>query len=229
MNIGVVLSGCGVYDGSEIHEAVSTLLAIEQNGGHYSCFAPNIIQHHTINHKTGEETKEKRNVLVESARIARGNIADISSARIDLLDGLVIPGGFGAAKNLTKWAFEGPDGEIISELRKLIIDMVAEGKPVVGLCMGPTVIAKAFQGTGLSIKLTVGNTTDDSPYDITEISDAMNSTGAVSEMKSIKEICFDEDNLVITAPCYMMEASILEVYNNAKMAIDKMFEVLNNQ
>lgn len=227
MNIGVVLSGCGVYDGSEIQEAVSTLLAIEQNGGDYICYAPNIEQHHTINHKTGEESKDKRNVLVESARIARGNISDITSAKVSLLDGLVIPGGFGAAKNLTKWAFEGPDGAINSELRKLIIDMVAEGKPVVGLCMGPTVIAKAFEGTGLSLKLTVGTTEEDSPYDIAEVSEGMVKAGAIAEMKSVREICVDEDNNVITAPCYMMDATILEVYNNTKMAIDKLFELLN--
>lgn len=227
MNIGVVLSGCGVYDGSEIQEAVSTLLAIEQNGGDYICYAPNIEQHHTINHKTGEESKDKRNVLVESARIARGNISDITSAKVALLDGLVIPGGFGAAKNLTKWAFEGPDGAINSELRKLIIDMVAEGKPVVGLCMGPTVIAKAFEGTGLSLKLTVGTTEEDSPYDIVEVSEGMVKAGAIAEMKSVREICVDEDNNVITAPCYMMDATILEVYNNTKMAIDKLFELLN--
>lgn len=228
MNIGVVLSGCGVYDGSEIQEAVSVLLAIEQNGGDYVCYAPNINQHHVINHKTGEETGEIRNVLVESARIARGNISDVATAKISLLDGLVIPGGFGAAKNLTKWAFEGPDGDINSEVRKLIIDMVAEGKPVVGLCMGPTVIAKAFEGLGLSLKLSVGTTEDSSPYDIAEISEAMNKAGAIAEMCSINEICVDEDNLVISAPCYMMDASITDVYNNTKMAIDKMFEMLKD-
>lgn len=228
MNIGVVLSGCGVYDGSEIHEAVSVLLSIEQNGGDYICYAPNIDQHHVINHKTGEETDETRNVLVESARIARGNISDITSAKTSLLDALVIPGGFGAAKNLTKWAFEGPDGDINSELRKVIIDMVAEGKPVVGLCMGPTVIAKAFEGTGLSLKLTVGTTEESSPYDIDEISKGMEKAGAIAEMCSIEQICVDEENLVITAPCYMMDASILEVYTNTKMAIDKLFELLNN-
>lgn len=229
MNIGVVLSGCGVYDGSEIQEAVSTFLAIEQNGGDYSCYAPNILQHHTINHKTGEETADKRNVLVESARIARGNISDIASARESFLDGLVIPGGFGAAKNLTKWAFQGPDGEIISELRKLIIDMVAAGKPVVALCMGPTVVAKAFEGTGVSLKLTVGTSEEPSPYDILEVSNGMEKAGAVVEMKSIREICVDEENKVITAPCYMMDASILEVYQNTKSAIDKMFEFLNEK
>lgn len=225
MNIGVVLSGCGVYDGSEIHEAVSVLLSIEQNGGDYICYAPNIEQHHVVNHKTGEETQETRNVLVEAARIARGNISDITTAKPSLLDALVIPGGFGAAKNLTKWAFEGPDGNINSELRKLIIDMIAEGKPIVGLCMGPTVIAKAVEGT-ICLKLTVGSTEEPSPYDIADINAGIEKSGSVVELCSINQICYDEENKIITAPCYMMDANILEVYNNTKMAIDKLFEIL---
>jgi enhancing lycopene biosynthesis protein 2 len=228
MNIGVVLSGCGVYDGSEIHEAVSVLLSIEQNGGDYICYAPDIEQHHVVNHKTGEETQETRNVLVEAARIARGNISNIATAKPSLLDALVIPGGFGAAKNLTKWAFEGPDGDINSELRKLIIDMIAEGKPIVGLCMGPTVIAKAVEGT-ISLKLTVGTTKESSPYDIEEVNQGIIKTGSSVELCSINQICYDEENRVITAPCYMMDASVLEVYNNTKMAIDKLFEILNNE
>src|SRR5687767_2397148 len=103
--IAVILSGCGVFDGSEIHEAVFTLLAIAENGGEYQCFAPDIQQHHVLNHITGDELKESRNVLVESARIARGNIQPLSAYQSKNFDGLAIPGGFGAAKNLTKWAF----------------------------------------------------------------------------------------------------------------------------
>ncbi|MDC1069060.1 isoprenoid biosynthesis glyoxalase ElbB [Candidatus Kapabacteria bacterium] len=228
MNIGVLLSGSGVYDGSEIHEAVFTLLSIEKNGGDAICFAPNIDQHHVINHLNGEELEETRNVLIESARITRGNIRDVEHADTELLDALVIPGGFGAAKNLSKWAIDGPSSEINSEVRKLIIDMIAEGKPVVGLCMGPTVIAKAVQGTGMTIKLTVGTTEEHSPYDIAEISEGLTFVGAESVMQSIDGIVFDEVNNVITAPCYMMDATISEVNNNVNMAIDKLFEVLKS-
>jgi enhancing lycopene biosynthesis protein 2 len=110
MKIGVLLSGCGVYDGTEIHEAVLTLLALDRLGVEVQCIAPDMAQHHVINHLTGEEMPETRNVLVEAARIARGNIIALSQADPDSLDGLAMPGGFGAAKNLTKWAFAGPDG-----------------------------------------------------------------------------------------------------------------------
>lgn len=226
MNIGVLLSGCGVYDGSEVHEATFTLLAIKQNGGDYSCYAPDKDQYHVIDHLSGDEAEgEKRNILTESARIARGNISDVTKAKIDLLDALVIPGGFGAAKNLSTWAIDGPDSEIDSDVRRLIIHMLAEGKPIVALCMGPTVVAKAVEGTGMSVRLTVGSTEESSPYDIQGISDGMKQIGANPEMASIDQIVYDESNNVISAPCYMMDAEIDQIYDNVKMAIDKLFEI----
>ncbi len=221
--IAVILSGCGVFDGSEIHEAVFTLLAITENGGKYQCFAPDIDQHHVLDHRTGNEMNEKRNVLVESARIARGNILPLSEYKSSEYDGLVIPGGFGAAKNLTKWAFSGPDGEINEEVKDAIATTVKAKKTVVGLCMGPTVIAKALEGSGISSHLTVGSTNEPSPYDIEAISGGMEKTGAVAEMKTIREITIDSTLKIITAPCYMMEADILQVRNNVKQAIDAMF------
>lgn len=226
--IGVLLSGNGVYDGSEIHESVFTLLAIDENRGVAVCMAPNIQQHHVVNHITGEEMPEARNVLVEAARIARGAISDLAEMTADNLDALVIPGGFGAAKNLTTWAFSGPDGEINAEVKRIINQMVNAKKPVVGLCMGPTVIAKALQGAGLNEHLTVGTTKEASPYEIDAISQGMEKTGAVAEMKTIREISIDHKNRIITAPCYMMEASITDVRNNIKQAIDELFEMLED-
>lgn len=226
MKIGVLLSGNGVYDGSEIQEAVFTLLSIDENGADAVCMAPDIDQHHVLNHLTGEEMSEKRNVLIESARIARGDINKISEVNIDDLDALVIPGGFGAAKNLTKWAFSGPDGEIELDVRDIIRKVNSQGKPIVGLCMGPTVISKALQGTGIKSHLTVGTDKEASPYEIAEISAGMEKAGAVAEMKSIRELSVDEENKIITAPCYMMEASIKEVNNNIRLAMDKLFEMI---
>mgnify|MGYP000566094572 CR=1 FL=1 len=167
MKIGVLLSGCGVYDGSEIQEAVFTLLAIEENGAEAVCFAPDKDQAHVINHIDGStESGEKRNTLKESARISRGKIQSINKTSIDHFDALVIPGGFGAAKNLNKWAFEGPDGDIDHAVKSMILDMVTAKKPIAALCMGPTVIAKALQGSGIGTKLTVGTDKEASPYDI---------------------------------------------------------------
>jgi enhancing lycopene biosynthesis protein 2 len=226
MKIGVLLSGSGVYDGSEIHESVFTLLHIDKHGAEAVCMAPNTDQHHVINHLNGEETNEKRNVLVESARIARGEISDIKDVSEKSIDALVIPGGFGTAKNHTKWAFSGPEGEINPEVKRIINEMVVAGKPVVGLCMGPTTIAKALQGSGISANLTVGSTDAPSPYEIEAISQGMESTGAKSNMKTVREILIDPENKIVTAPCYMMEAGISEIHDNIKQAIDAMFEML---
>ncbi len=226
MKIGVLLSGNGVFDGSEIHEAVFTLLAIEENKAEAICMAPDIEQHHVVNHLTGDEMNEKRNVLVESARIARGEIKDLAEVNADDLDALILPGGFGAAKNLTKWAFSGPDGEILPEVKRIITEMVMNNKPVGGLCMGPTVVAKALEGTSVQAELTVGTDEDPSPYDIKAISKGMEKTGATAVMKKISEIHVDEKNKIVTAPCYMMEATISEIRINVKMAVDKLISLI---
>jgi enhancing lycopene biosynthesis protein 2 len=218
--VGVILSGCGVYDGSEIHESVFTLLAIDELGAKAVCFAPDANQHHVVNHLNGEEMKEQRNMLVEAARIARGDIRPLSEFNASELDALVIPGGFGAAKNLTKWAFSGPDGEIRGDVENAIRSMVESQKPVCGLCMGPTVIAKALEGTEIHATLTVGTTQQKSPYEIGAISQGMEKAGAKPVMKSVHEIAVDETYKIVSAPCYMMEARISEVRNNIFQAID---------
>lgn len=224
--IGVLLSGSGVYDGSEIHETTLALLAIAQNGGEAVCLAPDVNQHHVVNHITGEEMEETRNVLIESARIARGQIQAVSAADVNELDALVIPGGFGTAKNHTKWAFDGPDGEINQEVKSLITQVVSSQKPLVGLCMAPTTIAKALEGTDIHASLTVGTQSQPSPYEIEAISQGMEKVGAKAEMKSVQEILIDSQNKIITAPCYMMEASIVDVHHNIQQAIKALFEQL---
>lgn len=226
MKIGVLLSGNGVYDGTEIQEAVFTLLSIDEHGAEAVCMAPDVEQHHVLDHTTGNEMDEKRNVFIESARIVRGNIRKLYEVDASEIDALVLPGGFGAAKNLTKWAFSGPDGEIHEGVKKIICEIHSAGKPVVGLCMGPTVIAKAFEGTEVHAHLTVGTTEEPSPYEIDAISQGMEKTGAVAEMKSVREIHYDAENKIITAPCYMMDASVSEIRKNIKQAIDKLFEIL---
>lgn len=223
--IGVLLHGNGVFDGSEIHESVFALLAIAEVGAEAICFAPNVNQHHVLNHITGQEMTETRNVLVESARIARGNIKDIVDVNADELDGLVMPGGFGTAKNITKWAFEGPAGSILESVKTLILTLVRQGKPIAGLCMSPTTIAKALEGTEFHAHLSVGTTEEASPYDIAAISAGMESIGQVAEMASVREVAVDKDLKIITAPCYMMEASIVEVRENIKLAIEKLISL----
>ncbi|MDH5717849.1 MAG: isoprenoid biosynthesis glyoxalase ElbB [Spirochaetia bacterium] len=224
--IAVLLSGCGVYDGSEIHESVLTILALEKKGFELTFLAPDIEQHHVIDHTKGEEMNEKRNVLVEAARIARGNIKPISSVSSDSFDGLVIPGGFGAAKNFTKWAFSGPEGEINADVKKFIIDTARAKKPITAMCMAPVVLAKALSDTNINASLTVGTTEDKSPYDIAAISQGMENLGAKAKMCKVEEAITDIENKIVTTPCYMMDTSITAVNKGIEKAIDEFEKLL---
>ncbi|WP_027001407.1 isoprenoid biosynthesis glyoxalase ElbB [Hugenholtzia roseola] len=226
MKIGVLLSGSGVYDGAEIHESVLTLLALDMMGVSYFCIAPDKPQHHVINHLTGEEMAEKRNVLVEAARIARGNITPLSQVSAKDMDGLVMPGGFGVAKNFTAWAFEGAAGEIDADVKRLIQELVAKHKPIAALCMSPTTLAKALEGTGLAAKLSVGTTAAPSPYDIAAISEGMRSIGVNAVMCAIDEVVADDAHNIVTTPCYMMEGSIAQVYAGIQKTIAKLVEMV---
>ncbi|MBU2020450.1 MAG: isoprenoid biosynthesis glyoxalase ElbB [Bacteroidetes bacterium] len=219
MKVGILLSGCGVYDGAEIQEAVFTMLAIEEIGASYQCIGINANQHHVINHFDGSESNETRNMLHEAARIARGNIIDIESVKLDEIDALVIPGGFGSAKNFTKWAFNGPDGDILKEVKLLLVNLYNIGKPIVALCVSPVVVAKALEGNSRNIELTIGSIAEESPYDINAFQEGLSSSGVKTKDKTRSEIHVDEVNRIITAPCYMMETTTLQVRDNIQQAI----------
>jgi len=226
MKIAVILSGSGVYDGSEIQESVFTLLALDERGAEYQVFAPDKNQFHVINHLTGEEMPETRNVLVESARIARGDAKDLREYKASDFNGLVIPGGFGAAKNLNQWALKGPDGEIDADVKRSILETVEAKKPIAGLCMGPTVIAKALEGSKYHAELTVGTTEEKSPYEIAGISAGLEKTGATPVMKTIREVQVDNSLKIVTAPCYMMEGSISDVKKNIDLAVGEFIKLI---
>lgn len=219
MKIGILLSGCGVYDGAEIQETVLTMLAIKEAGHNYMCISINKNQHHVINHTSGEEMKESRNMLIESARIARGDIKDLTQVDPADIDALVIPGGFGSAKNFTKWAFSGPDGEILPEVKLLLVNLVNVGKPICALCVSPVVLAKALEGANVNAKMTIGSDKETSPYDIQGFSEGLEKIGATTAMKTVREVMVDTKNKIVTAPCYMMDANIVEIRNNIKAAI----------
>jgi enhancing lycopene biosynthesis protein 2 len=199
--IGVLLSGCGVYDGSEIHEAVLTLLFLAQRGGEAVCIAPNVNQAEVINHLTGEKMNETRNILVESARIARGQVKDISAVSAGDLDGLILPGGFGAAKNLCEFASKGPTGEVLPEVSRLILEMFKAKKPIGGLCIAPATLAMALKE--YSVEVTIGNDVN--------ISTALGMTGAKHKSCCVEEIAVDEANNVVTTPAYMLGPGIKDV------------------
>ena len=219
MKIGILLSGCGVFDGSEIQEAVFTVLALQEADLDYQFIGINKVQHHVINHFTSEVTEESRNMLHEAARIARGNIVDIQTVSASDYDGLVIPGGFGSAKNFTTWAFDGPASSILDEVKLLIVNFFNAGIPIVALCVSPVVIAMALADTDHKPELAIGTTAGKSSYDIASFQQGLQATGATTVDKDVTEIQIDYKNRIITAPCYMMEASPLEVRNNIQKSI----------
>lgn len=211
----VLLSGCGVYDGAEIHEATLSLLAIVSQGGSYEIFAPDTNQHHVINHITGEEMEETRNVLVESARIARGKISDLKQFNPASFDGLLLPGGFGAAKNLSSWAFEGADASVLPEVEKAISGMHALKKPVGALCISPVILAKVLG----KVQLTIGD--DESTID------AIESLGARHVSTTHGEVVVDPDHLLVTTPCYMLDAAIDQIADGANKLVDAMIKLMD--
>lgn len=199
--IGVVLSGCGVFDGSEIHEAVLTLLAIEENGARAVCMAPNRDQLHVINHLTGQESGETRNVLVEAARIARGNIEDLAGVSAEDLDALVFPGGFGAAKNLSTFAVDGPSGSVDADVRRLFEAVHAARKPIGLICISPAIGAQLLGPSG--VELTIG--TD------AETARQLESLGARHVDCAVTEIHVDPERKVVSTPAYMLGQNLSEV------------------
>lgn len=199
--VGVLLAGCGVFDGSEIHEAVLTLLYLNQEGVEIVCMAPDIPQAHVINHLTQEEMDETRNVLVESARIARGEIKNLSDVKAEDLDALIIPGGFGAAKNLSDFAFKGPNGTVNHEVKNLLEDMAAAGKPIGGLCIAPATIGMALKDRKPS--LTIGNHE--------ETIGALKALGVTHKVCAVDETNIDRENKIVTTPAYMLGPEIKDV------------------
>ena len=212
--IAMVLSGCGVFDGSEIHEATLSLLAIAKKGCAYEIFAPDIKQYHVVNHITGDEMEETRNVLVESARIARGKIRDLKEFHPADFDGLLFPGGFGAAKNLSTWAFEGADAAILPEVEVAITGMVAMKKPVGALCISPVILARVLG----EVHLTIGD--DESTID------ALESLGTKHVYATHGEVVVDPDHMLVTTPCYMLDANIVQIAEGADNVVDAMIKMM---
>ena len=211
--IGIVLSGCGVNDGSEIHEAVITMLELDKAGADMLLMAPNIDQLHVINHATGEEMDDSRNVLVESARISRGDIEDIAVVTSENIDALIFPGGFGVAKNLSDYAMAGIECSVNPDVLRLSREVHNEGKPIGAICIAPAIMATILSG---ETELTVG-------FDEQTASD-IDAMGAKHVLCPVDEIVVDKEKKVISTPAYMEAQSIKE----AALGIEKLVaEILN--
>ena len=207
--VAVVLAGCGVYDGAEINEAVLTLLSLEQQGASYQCFAPDIEQMHVINHLTGEPAEgESRNVLVEAARIARGNVLDLATADPAEFDALLVPGGFGAAKNLCNFAVAGDQMEVQADFLRVARAFHDAGKPIGLICIAP-VMAAAICGEGT--KCTIGNDADTAA--------AINSMGGEHLECPVTEARVDAERKMVTTPAYMLAGSVSEAYSGISYCV----------
>lgn len=212
--VAVILSGCGVYDGAEIHESVITLLRLSQRGAQVQCFAPDIAQHHVVNHLTGEEMPESRNVLVESARIARGAIKDVREAKVEDFDALIVPGGFGAAKNLCNFAFEGDRCEVESDVLALAKAFAAAHKPVGLICIAPAMAERIY---GPGIECTIGCDADTAA--------ALTRMGAKHVECPVDEIVEDSRHKLVTTPAYMLAQNIAEVASGINKLVDRVLEL----
>ena len=216
--VGVILSGCGVYDGSEIHETVITLLALDRAGAEVLMMAPNVEQQ-VVNHLTGDTVAgATRNVLEESARIARGNITDIAKVTVDDFDALFLPGGFGAAKNLCDFAVKGPDCSVNPDVERLLKATVAAGKPLAAVCIAPALLAKVLGMDLPGVRLTIG--TDDGT------AGAINAMGAAHISCPVTEFIVDDKNRIITSPAYMLAGRISEAAAGIEKSVDALMNML---
>ena len=212
--VAVILSGCGVYDGAEIHESVITLLRLDQRGAHAQCFAPNVAQMHVINHLTGEQMPESRNVLVESARIARGEVKDIREANVEDFDALIVPGGFGAAKNLSDFAVKGAECTVQPDVLALAEAFAEASKPVGLMCISPAMAAKIY---GPGVICTIGNDADTATV--------VNKMGATHQECDVSDIVEDKARKLVSTPAYMLGKNISEVASGINKLVDRVLEL----
>ena len=221
VRVGVVLSGCGVFDGSEITEAVAILIALDKRKAKIICMAPNIAQSETINHATKKPDSTNRRVLEESARIARSNIRDIAGVRAEELDALIFPGGYGAAKNLSTFATDGPNCKVNEHVERLLREMVKAKKPIGLACIAPVLAARVLGTAGLKPKLTIGT---DKPT-----ADAIRSMKAEHQNTGETDICVDEANRLVTTPCYMNNVGPWIVYQGADKMVEEVLRMVGSR
>jgi enhancing lycopene biosynthesis protein 2 len=214
--VAVVLAGCGFYDGAEIHEAVLTLLALDQHGVTYECFAPNIEQMHVINHVTGQPSVgERRNVMVEAARIARGKIQDLATARAEDFDALIVPGGFGAAKNLCDFAVKGSAMTVQPDFLRFAQAMRDARKPIGLICISPTMSAKIFSE---GVRCTIGNDA--------ETAAAIEAMGGKHVTCAVEKAVVDTHNKLVTTPAYMLAQRIGEAAAGINECVSKVLALI---
>ncbi len=216
--IGVVLCGCGKFDGSEVHESVLTLLAIDRAGHQAVCFAPNVNQYDVVDHLTGKPTGETRNALVEAARIARGQITDLAEARATDLDAVIIPGGQGAAKNLCQFNITGTDCPVHPEAARLVLECLDQGKPLGAICIAPSLLSAVLRDDDRRLKLTIG--TDQS------VAAKLTSMGTDHVACPVRETVVDTTYKVVSTPAYMLADNISDVAAGIEKLVAQVIELI---
>ena len=209
--VGVILSGCGVFDGTEIHEAVLTLYFLELAEVDYICAAPNMDQRHVLNHLNQEEMAETRNVLIESARIARGDIVDLKELHADDIDALILPGGFGAAKNLSDFAVKGPDATVHQEVQRILEQMLAKGKPIGALCIAPATVTRALAAYGPEV--TIGRDHGTAA--------AIETMGGQHHICEVDSFVVDSKNKIVSTPAYMIGPRIKDIAKGIEKMVNE--------
>lgn len=215
----VLLAGCGAKDGAEIHESVLTLLSLDKEGLNYQCAAPNKEQKHVLNFIDDSEMNEKRNILTEAARIARGDIRDLATVSMKDYDALVIPGGFGVAKNFCSFAFDGPNANVDPDLKKIIQEAYEQKKPISAICVSPALVALSLAEKNSNITLTLGTDKD--------ANQALETIGVKSKECLSTECIIDEENKITSSPAYMHgDSRISELEAGISKCIKAMAQML---
>ena len=212
----VVLSGCGRADGSEIHEAVTALLAIDKEGCTYDCYAPDMEQSAVINHLTSEKTEERRNVLAESARIARGNIKPLSELKVEDYDCILFPGGLGAVTNWCDFARSGINCNVETSVSRVLEEAYRQKKVIGAMCIAPVTISRVLGKYGITVTIGKDKT----------VAEAIEKTGAKHQNTKVEDACIDSKNRVVTTPAYMLANSIKEVATGAESMVKAMIELV---
>lgn len=220
--IGICLSGCGVRDGSEIHEATLTLLAVDMAGAQAVCMAPNGSQAHVIDHRTGRKTAgSERNILTESARIARGDIRDLAQVRSADLDALILPGGFGATLNLSNFAEAGAKMKVHPDLSRLIQAMHGDGKPVAALCIAPVILAATARDMGIECTVTIGSDP--------AVAGHIEAMGQVHMPCEVDGLIVDMENRFVTTPAYMLARGPAELVEGIEKLVGTVINLINDR
>ena len=220
-SVAVILSGCGVYDGTEITEAVSTLIHLSSANAKIQCYAPDVKQMHVVNHIDGSEINQERNVLIESARISRGKISDLKDLKVSKYEALIIPGGFGAAKNLSNFATEGQNMELNPTVSSAILKFHTNSKPIGLCCIAPVLAARCIPG----VKVTVGSSTASDSWPHAGAAGAIEGMGGAHEETDEKGVSVDLQNKVVTSSAFMHEGSFASVHESVGLMVKEVLKL----